>query len=80
MAGYLFAKSSTSVTIGVQLVNYITGTVIASVAIPFAGGDWTQLNFTLETSAGTSCVGITVRCTSTVDSVHRRMRAAVVSE
>ena len=39
-----------------QLINAKTNTTLGSTAIDFAGGNWTMLNFSITTTAGTTCV------------------------
>ena len=54
--GYFFAKSDRPVTLVAQFVDKKTNVTLGSATIPFAGGNWTQLNFTFTTTAGSECV------------------------
>ena len=40
----------------VQLQDYVTSQVLASADLSFAGGDWTQLNFSFVASRNTTCM------------------------
>ena len=40
------------------LVDYTSNKTLASQEVHFAGGNWTQLNFSLTSSAETNCVGL----------------------
>jgi alpha-L-arabinofuranosidase len=61
--GYLFVKSTTAVTVNVSLRSYVPNStanrVLASVALPFGGGNWTKLNFSLIPSDDAPCEGVT---------------------
>eukprot|EP00040_Diaphanoeca_grandis_P032005 m.192845 g.192845 ORF g.192845 m.192845 type:complete len:808 (-) comp32486_c0_seq1:486-2909(-) len=54
--GYFFAKSDAPVMLVAQIINKNTNMTLGSTTIKFAGGNWTMLNFTLNTTAGTECV------------------------
>jgi hypothetical protein len=54
--GYFFAKSDSAVSFAVALMDYHSNATLASVTVPFAGGNWTMLNFSMTTIAGTVCV------------------------
>ena len=57
--GYFFARSDKPLTLRVALEDYFASpaTELASQTISFAGGNWTQLNFSLSPRAGSSCRG-----------------------
>ena len=58
--GYIFARAAAATTVTVALNDYTGGSTLATTTITVpAGGAWTQLNYTLTPSAGTTCVGIT---------------------
>jgi hypothetical protein len=61
--GYLFVKSAAAATVNVSLRRYAPNStrrsVLASVALPFAGGNWTQLHFSLVPTEDAPCAGVT---------------------
>jgi hypothetical protein len=56
--GYVFARADATSRLTVSLRDYQTQVTLASavVMVP-GGGGWTQLNYTLTPTAGTTCVG-----------------------
>lgn len=54
--GFFFAKSDSSVTFTVALMDYHTNKTLGSAVVPFSGGNWTMLNFSITTTGGTVCV------------------------
>ena len=54
--GYFFAKSAKPVKLVAQLINTKSNVTLGSTVLDFAGGNWTMLNFSISTTAGTSCV------------------------
>ena len=60
--GYLFVKSAGPAKVHVSLRRYTHNStdtaILASDSLPFAGGNWTRLNFTLTPSTGTTCAGV----------------------
>lgn len=55
---FLFAKGDSPSTVVVELQDYASGKTLASESLAFAGGNWTQLNFTLTPSTSTGCTVI----------------------
>jgi hypothetical protein len=54
--GYFFARSASAVSLVARVIDKQTNASIGSVVIPFAGGNWSRMNFSFTTTAGTECV------------------------
>ena len=54
--GFFFAKADKAVTLIARVINKVTNASIGSAVIPFAGGNWTKLDFNFTTTGSTACI------------------------